>query len=581
MACTWIAIECKHPACTWVWTGYASAGKMAWAAHNTIDHLVCVKASCDRCDPDAFEFCRQCGGGVDPGISIEPFSVCSYESSVLAALLERAVVARHQVPVPVERAAGRRGGYEGAFLCNGIVQRGKVHRIVCILDLLASASEWILRVALAAAPPNTPITPLLSNSAATKAALKTGLFTPSGGRCVLSLRAAVEVASVCPDAIVAAATAWKSQYLPCAVAACKRSRRGVATALAAVPSTAAHAVIMALLADTGSEEAVRLAIAVGFPVIEDTLWIALKTSPVNLHTLGILLQTKEAIGDSSITAAASIAAYDPAGLTPLQAVLAAGGSEVIQATGAHAAMRTAILTGNGTMLAMLIAEGGTLPRLVPGDDDGIRAVVGAVCKLRGQSRRVALNLLFGSTDRATEIWARAQEWGAANITQWACAMLDDADGLGARLFVQWVGPILDKCRSWTPSIRAATSRFAQAVRPDEYLAIVTAYGSSCTACPLVAMPGLLEADADIAIQWLVDCRPHALCAAELANCAVWSPTAALAIDATSTGRPLRPAWWKRVANMALLCTKGRLPPELARHICTFVLSQTAPMVRAA
>ena len=575
MASTWITIECRDPACKWVWAGYASAGRAAWAAHNAITHGIRVKTSCKHCSEDAFEFCRECGGDVEPRMAIEPFCVCSYESSTLAGILERAVMARRGAAVPNERAVGRRGAYEGAFLCNGIVQSGRVHRIVCMLDLLAPAPAWVLRVALAAAPMGTPITPLLSRPLATKLALDTGFFTPSGGRCVLSLRAAVEIGSVDPEAIVAATTTWKSQYLQCAVAACTRKRRSIAAALAGMPQAAKHRVMTTLVADCAKHEIISFAVSCGFPVTEETLWLALRAVPINFETLGLLLKTTGAIGELSISAAAAAAAHDPAGLSALQAVLSAGGGVVARKTGAPDAMRVAVMRGDSEMLSLLVAEGGKLLPVTPGDNDGIRAVVGAACKLRGHSRVAALEMLVGKLERKTELLLRAQDWKPADLAQWACIMLGDADGLGARMFARWVGPFLDKCPSWNNSVWQATITFAKLDRPDEYLAIATAYGTPGEACPLAAMSGLFESDADTAIQWLIDCRPGALRASSLKPCAQWSAAAALAIDATTRGQPLRPGWWKRLLVLVLLCSAKRLPPELARHICTFVLSPTA------
>ena len=245
------------------------------------------------------------------------------------------------------------------------------------------------------------------------------------------------------------------------------------------------------------------------------------------------------------------------------------------------AMRCALMTGNETAWNVLRSAGGDLA--VVGEWESMagaaETLVYATCRMRGKAREEAVSMLVGKTTRCTEIEMRRVAWGRdpAKLVEWAGAMLAEADVIGVREFVRWVGPLFDSQPDWRESIHSAAAVFANMVRPDEYLAITTAYGSRITPSPLAAMIGLCDADAEAAIQWLVDCRPEALTVGELVQLAEWSKVAAMACDVRGPKFARRPDWWRAMATTVLLCCQRteQAPPELARHICSFVVSSTA------
>lgn len=576
----WLALQCHHTGCGWVWTGYSAAAKSAWAAHATVKHAHPVKVSCTECDAEQFELCAQCNGAATaPTVAVEAFSVTTYEASLLAALLEKAVAANLGRRVNIERAPGRRGGYDGAFLSQSIITHACIPKLTCLLRIVAPAPRWVLRTVLTAAPLGTAISPLLGWHQATAIALRTGRFSPGGGRCVLSLRAACEVESVDPAAVIAAVAAWPSQYVPCAIAACSRRRHGLAAALSTQQPRANASVVTTLLADAAPQYAIDTAINSGFVVSAAALTAALRQRPIHHSTLDILLAAAPpaAITPCVVAAATQAAAYDRCGVKALTAVIKrhSGAPATLEQ-----AMRCALMTGNAAAWTILRNAGGELPNV--GRHPGRLAataevLVYATCRMRGVARRDALCMLVGRPTRRTEIKLRQIKSPELPIAEWACAMLSEADAVGVREFVRWAGPLLDAQPDWKEAIHAAAAAFANMVRPDEYLAIATAYGSRITPSPLAAMIGLCDADAEAAIQWLVDCRPHVLTVGELVQLAEWSSVAAMACDVRGPECPRRPAWWRTMAATVLLCCgrTERAPPELARHICSFVVSSTA------
>jgi hypothetical protein len=524
--------------------------------------------------------------------------VTTYEATLLAALLEQAVAGRLGKTTVVERAPGRRGGYDGAFLAQSLVAgTGGTPTLTCLLRHVATAPTWVLTTVLAAAPTGTAISPLLGRHQATSIALRTGRFSPSGGRCALSLRAACEVCSVDPGAVAAALRAWPSQYVACAVAACTRRRHGLAAAIAAEQLPAGQSVVVTLVVDAAPPDAVRTALTAGFPVTPATLLAALRGRPVQQTTLQWLLDAapQTVVTEAVVAAATHAAAYDERRCAALEATLAAGGGDLVKASGSPQAMRCALMAGDCAALDMLVAAGGRLPALqrrtpAAGVEEATEAIVYAACRLRGLHRSMVLDMLVGGRGRRDEIFLRSRPWGGRQrrpLSRWACAMLAEADGVGAREFVRWAGPLLDAEPGWREEVHRAAAAFARTRRPDEYLALATAYGSAITPMPLAAMIGLEEADAEHAIQWLADCRPAAMTARELAQCAEWSSVAAMLCNAPGTpgdcpGKVLlrRPRWWMAMAATVLFCTQQHrphgCPPELARLICSFVVSQARP-----
>jgi hypothetical protein len=143
MSCVWLTLQCHHNNCGWAWTGYSSAAKSAWAAHATIRHAHPVKVACKECVSNKFELCANCNGtNQAPAVAVQPFSVTTYEASLLAALLEKAVAAKAGKQTRVERAPGRRGGYDGAFLSHGVVRQTRVPQMTSLLHLVAPAPTF-------------------------------------------------------------------------------------------------------------------------------------------------------------------------------------------------------------------------------------------------------------------------------------------------------------------------------------------------------------------------------------------------------------------------------------------------------
>lgn len=588
MACVWITLQCHHGDCKWVWTGYSAAAKSAWAAHATIRHSLPVRASCQTCDPDKFELCASCdGGGQPPVVAVRPFSVTTFEASLLAALLEKAVGARTGKQIRVERAPGRRGGYDGSFLSQGVVVQTSVPQLTSLLHLVAPAPPWVLRIVLAAAPMGTAISPLLGWHAATATALRTGRFSPGGGRCVLSLRAACEVGTVEPLAVLSAIKAWPSQYVSCAVAACCRKRHGLASALATLQSQSKASVVATLLADNAPQDAISAAIGAGFAVEPAALTLALRHRPIDHATLAMLLAAAPtAVTDAVLAAATQAAAYDPTGIKALESVL-----QICTLPGSltgELAMRCAIMTGNAAAWNALWTAGARLPCVFdsPCIAVGVEALVYATCRMRGQERRNILSMMVGKCNRDTEIALRSKTWDKTSpqleLAEWACEMLSEADIDGTKDFVRWVAPLLDDQPSWTESVYKVGRKFAGRARVEEYLAIRSAYGCSINPDPMSAMMGMCDADAEVAIQWLIDCRPHVLSASQLVEFAQWSPTAALACNVSGVKFARRPAWWCTLSTtLVLCCAKMELAPlEISRHICSFIISaaKSAPNV---
>ena len=399
---------------------------------------------------------------------------------------------------------------------------------------------------------------------------------------MLSLRAACEVGAVEPTAVLAAVAAWPSQYVTCAVAACFRRRHGLASALATRQSNSKTSVVSTLLADNAPPPAINTAIGAGFRVDASALKLALRQRPIDHVTLAMLMAAapKHTVTNDVVAAATQAAAYDPAGVRALIFIVEHCDSAEEICSGL--AMRCALMTGNAAAWDVLREAGGRLPHITdtPISITDTETLVYATCRMRGEQRREAINMLVGTPTRRKEIQLRKNPQTTSpsqgHLAEWACTLLADADSTGINDFMKWVAPLLDAQRSWMQSIYKTAMTFADEAESEKYMAIAATYGSSITPNPLAAMIGLCDADAENAIQWLVDCRPHVLTAAELRQLAEWSTVAAMACNARGPKFARKPKWWQTMARTVMLCCQRteRAPPEIAQHICGFVVSRT-------